>query len=451
MVLLDSTTVRPVGKCGVDLLSRQGMASMMASISVKHMLISMALAWGMHALPAWTSVINEDEGAASSSLSGDAIRGEEGESEPQTAVDQALPEAVYYRIDRQMQQAWHQHVRAVRAHWQDASVSSAMEWVTYVDGMRIRRCVDFRNNQIDITVPAVHSETGHGVDYSATGERVEQQLRALLSTTIEQALMADPVFENVWPELQQYAPITFSKELVLSELFSESKPSDRAVARLSQRLMAKAEVGFYQKVANGSVNMSVKLDERLTYTVPLPSDRLIRKARQYRGLIVSSTEAFHVPTDLVYAIIHTESHFNPLARSPVPAYGLMQIVPSTSGRDASRVLFDHARLLSPSFLYDPQNNIKVGAAYIRLLYFNYFKAVQDPKSRLYCVIAAYNAGITAVARVFGDATAVDRVAPALNALSSQQVLARLLESLPAQETRDYLKKVLARKSLYSRV
>jgi membrane-bound lytic murein transglycosylase C len=55
---------------------------------------------------------------------------------------------------------------------------------------------------------------------------------------------------------------------------------------------------------------------------------------------------------------------------------------------------------SPEFLYDPANNIKLGAGYLRLLDSNYLSDIVDPQSRHFGMIAAYNTGSGNVARAF---------------------------------------------------
>lgn len=351
----------------------------------------------------------------------------------------------------------------IRLHWPDVMMSDAVQWVSYSNDYQVRRRVDFSANLIDISLFSVRKDSA---GFQKTRDIVEQELRSVLTQTVAQAMTADPFFGESL--VAQVVGSEYGQSWVFSELFLPNspakqtaanapaltrmkEPSARTVRRLVRRMMQRAEVKFYQQQASAGVQIPVQLSKRLTYTIPLPDNRLRKKAKQFRPHILDAAKSMDVPADLVYAVIHTESHFNPLARSHIPAYGLMQIVPRTAGRDATRVIYDKSRLLSPAYLFDPEKNIKVGAAYLRLLYFHYLKDIKDPKSRLYCAIAAYNTGVGNVARVFGKRPAMSHAASRINALSAQQVLAALLESLPARQTREYLKKVLARKSLYSRV
>jgi soluble lytic murein transglycosylase-like protein len=84
---------------------------------------------------------------------------------------------------------------------------------------------------------------------------------------------------------------------------------------------------------------------------------------------------------LVAAVAQTESGGNPNARSAVGAEGVMQLMPET------------ARSLGVADPYDPVQNVRAGAAYLRTLI--------DRFGDLTSAIAAYNAGPGAVARYGG--------------------------------------------------
>jgi soluble lytic murein transglycosylase-like protein len=85
---------------------------------------------------------------------------------------------------------------------------------------------------------------------------------------------------------------------------------------------------------------------------------------------------------LALAVIRAESNFDPKARSPKNAQGLMQLIPETSARFNVRKPFDSAQ------------NVRGGLAYLRWL-LAYFKG--DVK----LAVAAYNAGERAVERYRG--------------------------------------------------
>jgi soluble lytic murein transglycosylase-like protein len=89
-----------------------------------------------------------------------------------------------------------------------------------------------------------------------------------------------------------------------------------------------------------------------------------------------------VPAALIHSVIRVESNYNPWAVSPKGALGLMQLIPST------------ARRFGVSDAFDPVENIRGGAKYLRYLL--------DLYGGDYALtLAAYNAGETAVAR-YGD-------------------------------------------------
>ena len=83
---------------------------------------------------------------------------------------------------------------------------------------------------------------------------------------------------------------------------------------------------------------------------------------------------------LVHAVIHVESRYNPAARSPKGALGLMQVLPETAARYG---VADVTRSVNV--------NLRVGTRYLRDL-LNLFG------DRIELALAAYNAGENAVLR-----------------------------------------------------
>ncbi|NJB67337.1 membrane-bound lytic murein transglycosylase C [Desulfobaculum xiamenense] len=179
---------------------------------------------------------------------------------------------------------------------------------------------------------------------------------------------------------------------------------------------------------------------------PLVRDHLHIRARKYAELVAAQSKRFGVSRNLVYAVIKTESDFNPFATSPAPAFGLMQIVPKSAGAEVNRMLNGSPQPPSREFLFEAANNIRYGTAYLHILDTRHLARIENPISREYCVIAAYNTGAGNVLRSFSANrdTAVARI----NALTPAQVFDTLRAKLPYAETRRYLMKVLDAKKLF---
>ena len=173
--------------------------------------------------------------------------------------------------------------------------------------------------------------------------------------------------------------------------------------------------------------------------VPMVRDFEDRSALRYQASIEKYSAKWNVSPTLVLAVMRTESNFNPFAVSAAPAYGLMQLVPSTGGRDAYKRVTGIDAAPTPEYLYDPEHSIELGAAYLGLLGTNDFKSVGNQDSRDLCVIAAYNTGAHNVTKTFDRDT---KVALAdINKLDSQALYERLRTGLPMPETRQYVVKV----------
>ncbi len=201
-----------------------------------------------------------------------------------------------------------------------------------------------------------------------------------------------------------------------------------------------------------SKKIKTKKGNRKVYYVTIPMQKNVGsvQAEKLRPYVLEYAKRYDLSPALVYAVIETESSFNPYATSHIPAYGLMQIVPKSAGRDAWKFLNNRDGIPSKNYLYREKNNIEMGSAYLHIVNTQYLKKIRNPRAREYCTIAAYNTGSGNVFKTF-HASDRDKAAQIINGLSPDEVYERLRSSLPYDETRRYLKKVTDAKKKYRNI
>ncbi|MSS27045.1 transglycosylase SLT domain-containing protein [Desulfovibrio sp. PG-178-WT-4] len=174
---------------------------------------------------------------------------------------------------------------------------------------------------------------------------------------------------------------------------------------------------------------------------------LFSRARRYQQLVENFARRYHLSTELVYAIIHSESDFSPTLISGKSAMGLMQLLPSTASDEVHRFLYGRPGDVSFDELRVPEINIRYGTAYLHILLTRYFQDVSDPLAREYCAVAAYNMGPNRFLRLYGK-TGGEAVAR-INAMSAEELYEDLTARLPVRETRFYVAKVRRMKGQYA--
>ena len=182
--------------------------------------------------------------------------------------------------------------------------------------------------------------------------------------------------------------------------------------------------------------------------IPMVKSYRQRSADQYRLLVHQAAQKYRIDSALILAIMETESSFNPFAVSPAGAYGLMQVMQATAGRDVFQRVYRRDGQPDRRYLMDPARNIDVGTAYLSILRDVYLREIRDPLVREYCMIAAYNGGTGNLLRTFHSdrKKAVQRI----NAMSAAEVYRRIVRDHPKDESRRYLEKVTGYKRQYAR-
>lgn len=146
--------------------------------------------------------------------------------------------------------------------------------------------------------------------------------------------------------------------------------------------------------------------------------------QKYTEIVEKSAAESGVDKNLVFAVIRTESSFNPNAQSQIGALGLMQLTPPT---------FEWAMDKTPEKenyteedLYKPSVNIRYGTIVLAA----FIKEFGNEET----AVAAYNAGRSNVKKWLSD--------------KQYSNDGKTLSYIPFAETRDYVKKVEDSKRIY---
>ena len=300
-------------------------------------------------------------------------------------------------------------------------IAGPKDYVKYSDGYQTRSHINFDDGTITV-------ETIAGTDPAA-------RLRQAIVTTL---LMGDdPGSVDLYSDADD---IQISKEPFLygqvvdntGEAIRWQWRAERFADYLLQTRMKKRTSGLH-------IIYSV--------TINLVPNHLDKRAHKYLGMVRQASRKYGVDESLILAIMQTESSFNPYAVSRSDAMGLMQVVQHTAGKDVFRSQ-GKSGTPSRSYLFDPASNIDTGTAYLAMLSNVYLGGIDNPTSRRYAVITAYNGGAGSVLRVFSN----DKVQAAniINSMAPGDVYQTLTTRHPSAESRRYLYKVNTAQKSYSR-
>lgn len=183
-----------------------------------------------------------------------------------------------------------------------------------------------------------------------------------------------------------------------------------------RELLAAAQWACEREVWDRCINTSdrTKTEIDIAQRYPLPWREAMLAAARNSGLDAA----------VLYGLIRQESRFIADARSHVGASGLMQLMPATARWTAKKIGLDYR----PEMIIDRDINLQLGAAYLR-------RVLDEFGGSLAMAAAAYNAGPGRPRRWREGGAAIEPAAWA--------------ESIPFNETRDYVKKVLSNSVTYS--
>lgn len=311
----------------------------------------------------------------------------------------------------------------VEEKWGVFKGSDAKRLVNYDPDLNSRSTIDFEKGEIEVEVIVEDSpKKSTSQKKEAAVAALEKKIQKVVTQpAIDKApILADQVKDQTGKKISPAIAKTYAKETVKKQEIHKT----------------------VEKAKDGKT--------RVKYTIKLKMvpDHVEVRAKRFKAEILKQSKRFDIDPAIAFAIMQTESAFNPEARSHIPAFGLMQLVPKSGARDAYNYVYKKDILLSGKYLYNPNNNIELGCAYISKLRHVYFRRIKNTKTAYYCTIAAYNTGAGNVARALTGTTKLRPTAEVANSKTPDQIYDELLRKLPYKETQDYLEKVNERMSYY---
>lgn len=183
--------------------------------------------------------------------------------------------------------------------------------------------------------------------------------------------------------------------------------------------------------------------------IPLTERNYPKPITRYKGWVDSYAKEFSVSPALIFAIMETESGFRPEAVSKSNAMGLMQLKAEAAGRDVFAQVDKKLGQPNKGQLFDEQENIRMGTAYLGLLKHDYFAEIRNKQNKELVTIASYNGGLSTVLKLFGKTN--EQALAQINRLHPRQVYRKLRFEHQSKETRSYLDKVLQAKNRYQSI
>lgn len=204
--------------------------------------------------------------------------------------------------------------------------------------------------------------------------------------------------------------------------YLDSQSNNKSPGAVLFLIKAYARAGLYNNLFREIGKLETGIREKILNDFPallFPLD--------YSETIDKAAQQFRVPAELVFAIIRQESAFQPTARSPADAFGLMQILPSVAAAQGRKYSIPFGNFED---LYNPEINIPLGTSLLADLLRKYH-------GNFFLVAAAYNASEKAIQRWMNHRFTGDVI--------------EFIEDIPYAETQTYVKLILRNSIFYQRL
>ena len=375
----------------------------------------------------------------------------------------------YDQLEKKEKKKREKFKKEVEKKWDSFKESTSKTYVTYSKDLNSRTIVDFEKGEVTIEV-IIDEDEGQDGSYNLDLEmdRSIQISRGkntwnntILSIATSLVNMTNIfAFQETGKKDSKTLNSRFTKLLsnIMKEKGDDGQPilkdqlvdaKGKAAEGMSNTLdFAKSVVSKQSKKVRMHFSKDGKKRTIISLKLPLSDDHIAKRRDRYKDLIIIEARRFNIPPEIALAIAETESAFNPKAKSHVPAYGLMQLVPKTGARDAYQWIYKKDKYISGRYLYKPKNNVELGCAYLSMIRHHYFSGIRNDERAYLCAIPAYNTGVGNVSKALIDKTNIKEASKKANKMNKDELYNKLYTDLSSKEAKNYLKKVWARKEKY---
>jgi len=375
----------------------------------------------------------------------------------------------YDESEEKLRQKREKFKNAVEKKWDTYKESTSKSYVTYSKDLSSRTIVDFEKGEVTIEVIVDEEDPKYDSYESKYDLDIDKQfankyktnkktlsIRTRLLNIITMFVLQDDEDTNS----DGSSNSSFVKQLskLLKEKGDDGQPilkdqlvdaGGKAVEGVGNTLSAAKDL-ISDKTKKVRMHFAKDGKKRtiISIKIPLSDDHMEKRRERYKELIEIEARRFNIPTEIALAIAETESAFNPKAKSHVPAYGLMQLVPKTGARDAYQWIYKKDKFISGRYLYKPRNNVELGCAYLSMIRHHYFSDIRDDERAYICAIPAYNTGVGNVSKALINKKNIKEASKKANKMNREELYDKLYSDLSSKEAKNYLKKVWTRKENY---
>jgi soluble lytic murein transglycosylase len=230
--------------------------------------------------------------------------------------------------------------------------------------------------------------------------------------------------EKIFYALKKVDEIELASRLLSQEAPDVSQIKEKTANEITNLFYLYSQIENYKYIFFVFNQLPYNLQKEIFVKIPR-----ILFPEMYTAEMKEAAEKTGVEPELIYSIMRQESSFDPQARSPMDAFGLLQILPEVAKRVAREVKVPYANYED---LFDEKKNILIGSHLLK-------KQIQSFDNKFSLYVASYNASSSAVRNWHKRSLAAE----------NDDIM--FIEEIPYEETKAYVKLVLRNFIIYKKL